>query len=142
MCQKLQHRGFNVNGRSTGRPYSRYSSRGTPTPFEDSDTTPSRKSSISSGENGNLPQRYQKIHRNFDFFLPKFHFILPNFYFPVPWRIFVSLVAIGQFLRGGCAWSARLPQKKHPHLLCGEGADAICCGVAFVAKPIFRQSYE
>ena len=44
-------------------------------------------------------------------------------------------------------WGMRLvgkasQKKKHPHLLCGEGADAICCGVAFVAKPIFRQSYE
>ncbi|WP_039865242.1 hypothetical protein, partial [Porphyromonas uenonis] len=75
--------------------------------------------------------RKSEIHRNFDF-------ILPKFYFSVPWRIFVSSVAIGQFFRGGCAWSARLPRKKHPHLLSGEGADAICCGVAFVAKPIFR----
>ena len=49
-------------------------------------------------ENGNPPRSNQKIHRNFDFFLPNFHFILPNFYFAPLWRIFVCSLEILNFL--------------------------------------------
>ena len=38
----------------------------------------------SSVEIFDYPVRNGKIHRNFDFILPKFHFILPKFYFGPP----------------------------------------------------------
>ena len=56
-------------------------------------------------ENENPPRRYKKILPNFYFILPKFHSILPNFYFGPPWRIFISSVAIGNFL--GRDWDQR-----------------------------------
>ncbi|WP_462136272.1 hypothetical protein, partial [Porphyromonas uenonis] len=68
------------------------------THYDDSDITPLRKSSISSGGISDYPRRYEKILRNFEIFLPKFHFILPNFYFPAPWRIVVSSLEIPDFL--------------------------------------------
>ena len=55
----------------------------------------SRKLANSSVEIMDYPARKRKIHRNFDFFLPKFHFILPNFYFGPPWSFPISSGEIG-----------------------------------------------
>ena len=65
---------------------------------DDSDTTPSKKSAISSVEISESPVRKRQILPNFDFVLPKFHFILPNFYFAPPWGNFVFRVEIPAFL--------------------------------------------
>ncbi len=59
----------------------------------------SRKLANSSVEIMDYPARKRKIHRNFDFSLPKFHFILPNFYFGPPWRIFHLLRGAFRFPR-------------------------------------------
>ena len=65
---------------------------------DDSDTSLSKKSAISSVEISESPPRKRQILRNFDLLLPKFHFILPNFYFVPPWGIFVFHVEISDFL--------------------------------------------
>ena len=136
LCQRLRCQGFNEDGRTTVRPYSRYSSR-----FDGNGRPPtkhfrvslqpllvpmhfdalrgpwhhtSEEIEIASVENGNPPRRHKKILPNFDLLLPKFHFILPNFYFGAPWRIFVSSLEIPDFLprgemRGGRCERAGVP---------------------------------
>ena len=101
------------------RPYSRYSSRGSGTdaqivrPYTGYTSDPSDALRLlrphtseeiknTSVANGNPPRRNKKFHRNFDLLLPKFHFILPNFYLPVPWRIFISSLAVVDFLGRDC----------------------------------------
>ena len=52
---------------------------------DDSDASPSKKSSNSSVEISESPRRNEQILPNFDFILPKYHLILPKFYFVPTW---------------------------------------------------------
>ena len=158
LCQRLQHRSFNGDGRPPAR-HSRaslhrvtrivlfvwwirfpkivpllelFSSKGGTFQFQ-------RRNSLVPAEELSDPHGGAKKSLGRDLLIPREEFRnSSDLWFDSSEVLFRSseefLVfqrAIEQFLRGGCAWSARLPRKKHPHLLSGEGADAICCGVAF-----------
>ena len=61
---------------------------------EEPDTTPPKKSPISSVGIFEPPRRNEKNLPKFDFILPNFRFILPKFYFVPLWGAFVCSLEI------------------------------------------------
>ena len=106
LCQRLQRQGFNGNGRSTERPYSRYSSRRTTTdeqvvrPYTSLLVSPPEEIGNLQGENENSPRNREiKVRKN-EMKLRKKQIEVPKIFFIPPWRISVCYRGIFDFLGG------------------------------------------
>ena len=144
LYQRLQHRSFNGNGRSTERPYKGllvrcvaivsscfrntyefqkqfpswnflvprqelFGSSGGTLRFQGwNSSVPTEELFSSNGGTLRSLGRKSKTLRTYDLILPKFHLILPKFHLILP--KFHCLA----YLRRGCAWRLRLPEKVPP----------------------------
>ena len=104
--QRLQRQGFNGDGRSTVRPYNRYTSRSSGTdaqivrPYKGLHVSPAEKIRNRHGANENSPRRVEiKVRKN-EMKLRKKEIKVPKNFFIPPWRFRNPSEGISDFLGG------------------------------------------